>query len=249
MVIGNKTRLFEAGKIGEILYVYPENLKFMIERVDDQIVEIGQNFGTNFTNDYNVTVIKKWQSQKIAEWKKQIKKELERNPDYDIIIVIMDKNNCKFKHELKRIITEDFGILSQFLNAENLNRKSANFKSIMSKVTMQILSKLGNRIWQIPLGKVIPTRYNPGVAGLSVTKQKGGRYHFKLCGSLNSTLSKYYGMNIKTNNSKEEKIEGLAKLFNLWFNEVASENKKFSNLIVIYRDGLTIEQVLIQARD
>lgn len=59
----------------------------------------------------------------------------------------MDKNNCKFKHELKRIITEDFGILSQFLNAENLNRKSANFKSIMSKVTMQILSKLGNRIW------------------------------------------------------------------------------------------------------
>ena len=42
----------------------------MIERVDDQIVEIGENFGTNFNGDYNVTVIKKWQSYKLEEWKK-----------------------------------------------------------------------------------------------------------------------------------------------------------------------------------
>ena len=147
------------------------------------------------------------------------------------------------------MITEDYEILSQFLNADNLNRKSANFKSIMSKVTIQILSKIGNKIWEIPLEKILPTRYSPATCGLSVTKEKGGHYHFKLCGSVDPSLSKYYGMNMKTNGIKEEKIEGLAKLFGLWFNEIANQNKKYSNLLVIYRDGLTIEQVLIQARD
>lgn len=54
----------------------------------------------------------------------------------------------------------------------------------MSKIVMQILSKVGSRIWEVKIDKILPPKYIPAVAGLSISKEKGN-YNFKLVGSIN----------------------------------------------------------------
>ncbi len=68
----------------------------------------------------------------------------------------------------------------------------------MSKIVMQILSKVGSRIWEVKLDKIIPSKYIPAVAGLSISKEKGN-FNFKLVGSINPELSKNTNLNFQSN--------------------------------------------------
>ena len=249
MMINANTKLLEPGNLNDILYVYPETLRNMVERVDSLLVEIGEGFGTQFKIDYNAVVVKKWQIRKVEEWKKEIKKEMEKHQSYDIVIVVLDRANTKFKHELKKTISEEYGIVSQFLNADNLNKKSGTIKSIMSKVVMQILSKVGFKIWEVSLKDIIPTHYVPAIGGLSVGKERGNILNFKFVGARNSTLNSYFNTNIKVKNPKEDKVGKLASLFIKWIEEYEKRNGKKPNLLIIYRDGMNLEQVLTQVHD
>lgn len=193
--------------------------------------------------------MKKWQLRKVEEWKKEIKKEMEKNQHYDIVIVILEKANTKFKHELKRTISEEYKVVSQFLNADNLNKKSGTIKSIMSKVVMQILSKVGFKIWEVSLKDIISPKYVPAIGALSVRRERGNIMNFKFVGARNQTLNNYFNINAKVKNPKEEKVGRLTNMFSKWIDEYQATNKKKPNLIVLYRDGLNLEQVLTQVND
>lgn len=41
MTINQNTQLLESHNLDDILYIYPDNLRFMIEKIDDHLVEIG----------------------------------------------------------------------------------------------------------------------------------------------------------------------------------------------------------------
>ena len=41
MTINQNTKLYESYNLDDILYIYPDNLRFMIEKIDDHLVEIG----------------------------------------------------------------------------------------------------------------------------------------------------------------------------------------------------------------
>ena len=119
----------------------------------------------------------------------------------------------------------------------------------MSKVVMQILSKVGFKIWEVSLKDIISPKYVPTIGALSVRKERGNSLNYKFVGARNQTLNSYFNINAKVKNPKEEKVGKLTTIFSKWIDEYQANNKKRPNLLVLYRDGLNLEQVLTQVND
>ena len=165
-----------------------------------------------------------------------------------MVIVLLDKVSYKFKNHLKRYITELSGLPSQFVFSDTIWKKKKNFTTILSKLVLQIFSKLGWKIWQVDLKGVIPNYYIPAVAGLSVYKEKS-KFNFRLVGSLNPHSNKYSPLHQKSSFKPEEKFKCMTKMFEVWIKKYMEDSEKNPNLIVVYRDGLTLEQVKAQVKE
>lgn len=140
-------------------------------------------------------------------------------------------------------MTETHKKTSQFLNFSTLKKRERNLLSIASKVSIQILGKIGFRAWETQIKEIVGENCKIMIGGLCFWGNRFGC----LVGSINHSASENVNI-IQKIQSGEEEEKSLTEMFSKWIQEYRSRNGLMGNLIVIYREGATFEQVLAKVK-
>jgi aubergine-like protein len=206
------------------------------------INEAAKAFGISFSTPGFITC-----DNNINSWKKEIQKDVEKNGKPQIIVLFFNNNEEKFYGELKRYITCELKLPSQGIKRKTVGSKSKSPMSAASKIIIQMNQKVGGVTWEVIRGSYFAKK-KCMYGAFSISKGKRG-FTLAFVGTLNPENTKIFN-SCKTGYKRKEEIPkaDFDAIFMNWAKNYVMENKEGPNIIVIYREGLSIPQIEVQLK-
>lgn len=181
-------------------------------------------------------------------WRQELQKDIEKNGKPQIIVLFFNPNEEKFYGNMKNFITCDLKLPCQVVRRRTV-LKGKNPMSAASKIVIQMNQKAGGAAWRVQQQKEAYTvRKRTMYGAFAISKGKKG-FTLAFNGSLDQNFTKCFSY-AKTGYKNKESIPQAdfeAMLVN-WAKSYVGENKKGPELILVYREGLSVQQIERQVK-
>ena len=161
-----------------------------------------------------------------------------KNGEYKFVVYLLDRNDYIYK-DLKIHSLCNNGYVSQVIKASSLRK---NALSVCSKILLQINSKLNGVSYMAKIDDEVKNR-KLMIIGVDSSHIKGKRTGVAMVATINTSFTNFYN---KETIIKEEKKEQLQFCISSFIKEALVEyqnfNKKLPGGIVIYRQGVSLQQ-------
>ena len=161
-----------------------------------------------------------------------------KNGEYKFVVYLLDRNDYIYK-DLKIHSLCNNGYVSQVIKASSLRK---NALSVCSKILLQINAKLNGVSYMAKIGDEIKNR-KLMIIGVDSSHIKGKRTGVAMVATINTSFTNFFN---KETIIKEEKREQLQFCISSFIKEALVEyknfNKKLPGGIVIYRQGVSLQQ-------
>ena len=183
--------------------------------------------------------------QGINSWKKEIAADVEKNGKPQIIVLFLQRNEERFYGELKRFITCELKVPCQAIRRYTVGPKAKSSMSAASKIILQMNQKVGGVIWRVKPGSDMK-KLNVMYGAFSISKGKRG-FTLAFVGTRDKDHTKVFSF-CKTGYPRKEDIprKDFETIFLNWAKSYVQANKVGPELILIYREGLSIPQIETQ---
>jgi len=158
-------------------------------------------------------------------------------------VLLLNPFEEKFYGDLKRYFTTELNIQSQMVRKRTVSSKSKNPLSAASMILIQINQKIGGITWEVLRKSQYLDKKKMMYGAFSISKGKKG-FTLAFVGTLNSENTKVYSF-CKTGYKRKEDIPkaDFDSIFTNWAKNYVFENKEGPGVILIYREGLSVQQI------
>ena len=229
-----------------IVYSLGKNAKYDDQDADqlhEILVKSSAALGVKFSNPGFITC-----DNNSANWRKEIKTDIEKNGKPQIVVLYFSPPEEKFYGELKRYITCELKMPCQCVRRRTIT-KAKNPMSAASKIVMQMNQKVGGTAWEIiPEEGAYTTKKKTMYGSVAISKGKKG-YTLAFTGTIDKSFTKVFNY-CKTGFKNKEDIpqKEFEEIYVNWAKNFVSLNKEGPQLIIVYREGLSIQQTEKQVK-
>ncbi|CAD8057992.1 unnamed protein product [Paramecium primaurelia] len=171
----------------------------------------------------------------IAEIEQTIMKYVPHTTNMIVIVLNRYMKNC-YAPLKKMCMSEKFGVLTQMVSTDSISKQKKGLFSIIQKLAIQMMDKVGNCLWTVQL----PQKWPDNTMIVSVIIEKG-----KFAGmlsSLDKSYSRYYSQ-MSTKIVEKCLIKDIGDMMKISFLQYKQENGCFPQKIIYFRDGLSDESI------
>lgn len=153
----------------------------------------------------------------------------------------------KFYGELKRYITNDLKVSCQGIRRRTIT-KAKNPMSAASKIIVQMNQKIGGTAWEIIPEQGYTSKKKTMCGGIAISKGKRG-FTLAFVGTIDTNFTRVFTW-CKTGYKSKEAIPtaDYEAMFINWARNYVSINKQGPELIIVYREGLSVQQIERQVK-
>jgi aubergine len=247
MNIRDKLRNSVAFKDWVVVYSYGKNTKFDDQDADNLVsilTKASEAFNVKFSEPGFITC-----DPQMASWKSELKADIEKNGKPQIIVLYFNPFEEKFYGEMKRYITCELKIPCQAVRRRTIT-KAKNPMSAASKIVVQMNQKAGGTAWEIiPQENAYTSKMRTMYGSFAISKGKKG-FTLAFTGTLDPLFTRIFNY-CKTGYKNKEAIpvEDFELILVTWAKNYVGVNKKGPELIMIYREGLSTQQIQRQVKD
>lgn len=185
-------------------------------------------------------------SENLSDWTKAIQQNYSK--DINCVTVILDKylqQTCHFYLPLKKHSLEISGYPMQVVLENTVHKNSM---SIASNILLQINSKIGGSLFKVEMPKNLREK-NLMVFGIDISCiKRTNTLNIAMCSTINADFTKYtsFKQSIKleeNSNLNNTLCLSVVNFVNQALEEFYKLNKSLPNGVIIYRQGVSKEQV------
>lgn len=154
----------------------------------------------------------------------------------------------KYYGELKKFITNELKLTSQGIRRKTIT-KSKNPMSAASKIIMQMNQKIGGTAWEVISQEgAYTSKKKTMYGGIAISKGKKG-FTLAFAGTIDTNFTRVF-TSCKTGYKTKEAIPqaDYEAMFVNWARNYVSLNKQGPELIIVYREGLSVQQIERQVK-
>jgi hypothetical protein len=185
----------------------------------------------------------------VQDWKAQLGSDIEKNGKPQIVVLYFNPFEEKFYGEMKRYITCELKIPCQGIRRRTITR-AKNPMSAASKIVIQMNQKVGGTAWEIiPQEGAYTTKKRTMYGSFAISKGKKG-FTMAFTGTVNNEFTKVFNY-CKTGYKSKDNIPqaDFETMLVNWAKYYVGFNKKGPELIIVYREGLSTQQMERQVKD
>jgi aubergine-like protein len=188
-------------------------------------------------------------SSNIKSWKEEIERDVTKNGKPQIIVLFLNNYEEKFYAELKQFITCELKLPSQGVKRKTVSSKVDKRKTLSaaSKLIIQMNQKIGGVAWETNRSDYFNKRSCMHGA-FSISRGKRG-FTLAFVGTSNNANTKIYNQ-CKVGYPNKENIPAadFNAIFLGWAKSYVDEHNEGPSMIMVYREGLSLQQVNVQVR-
>ncbi|MES1902520.1 MAG: Piwi-like protein 2 [Paramarteilia canceri] len=211
--------------------VYTKHTASKVDFFLKSVQQIKNNFNMRISCPQKIIV-----TDNVNDKKKAITSLSKSNSEMQIIVTVLDFQREDHYNAIKKTCYCELPVPSQVILSKSLNINHQKTKSIIAKILLQMLCKIGGKIWSIyePL---------PGdndktmICGIDVYHKRSAQSVIALISSLDSNFTEWYSKSA-SHFSGQEISSRLEQLFYSSLKKFKSHNGTYPTKMIIYRDGV-----------